>query len=876
MSLVFLIQREASAAQLEITKSTLTPMPVNPGDPIKFEISYGCVGITGNCDNATIVDQLPAEFKWADVYVNYSYTAGHIASDSYDPATGQITFTFNNAPLFQAGDSGTIQVFATFDSGIPDGTTVSNEATFSADGQTPVVATADATVSASTDPSMDAWKVSRNISAYQGDEITWELAAINNGAVTIDSWSLEDQFDPAVFDVTQIDIGTWGYLAAPNIEVQLQYETASNPGVLVDALPSPTYLTATQQTVNVADLGLGGDPITRIVLTYNQIPIGFSQTSVDDERPMVHATVLADAAEYENCVSATGIEGGTTFANIGPVCATSYSSDVLIPHLAKEVGDNLLKVGDVTTYYFDVGATAGSIPMDNATLIDLLPVGVTYVAGSWRMEGNATTEPSFEIIDNYNGSGQTALKWDFPDPLPPGEDVRILFDAYIDNNVTVNDAVFNDAALYNTLPPDTVLVTTNCGYSPVDTEWDLNDDGIGAGQQLCVDDAFFSSLDADAAALSSIKWVKGQLDADWTRFPDVGETVAGGYFDYELRVNNVGDDAVENLVYIDILPFVGDQGVLDTEARATEWTPALISEVVATDPNTGLIDPNVTVYYSTVSDICRTELGYDPAGCNDPQWSTTLPALITSVTALKFDFGDTTLNPGDERALTWRMRAPLGTTPGDIAWNSFAYSANTVTNGTSLRAEPFKVGIRVNDPEPAIYGDYVWLDANADGIQDEGSAAGINDVRVDLYDPGPDGVPGGGDDVLVDFTYTSNDSAGNPGYYLFPNLDPGDYFAVFSPPPGYTVSPPNVGGDDSIDSDGVFGTAGYSGWVTEVTQLDATEDDRTWDLGVYQGTPPTTTTTVAPTTTTVAAATTTTVVGPTTTTVAPTTSTTVV
>ena len=35
---------------------------------------------------------------------------------------------------------------------------------------------------------------------------------------------------------------------------------------------------------------------------------------------------------------------------------------------------------------------------------------------------------------------------------------------------------------------------------------------------------------------------------------------------------------VTNLVYIDILPFVGDQGVLDTELR-DRWTPSLISAV---------------------------------------------------------------------------------------------------------------------------------------------------------------------------------------------------------------------------------------------------------------------------------------------------------
>ena len=92
--------------------------------------------------------------------------------------------------------------------------------------------------------------------------------------------------------------------------------------------------------------------------------------------------------------------------------------------------------------------------------------------------------------------------------------------------------------------------------------------------------------------------------------------------------------------------------------------------------------------------------------------------------------------------------------------------------------------MRVNDPEPAIYGDYVWLDANADGIQDEGAAVGVNDVRVELY-AGSDGGQVVAMTFSVDFTIPPTTPV-TLGTTCSQTLIAGDYFAVFTPPDGTT------------------------------------------------------------------------------------------
>jgi PKD repeat protein len=69
-------------------------------------------------------------------------------------------------------------------------------------------------------------------------------------------------------------------------------------------------------------------------------------------------------------------------------------------------------------------------------------------------------------------------------------------------------------------------------------------------------------------------------------------------------------------------------------------------------------------------------------------------------------------------------------------------------------------------------GNYVWFDANGNGLQDEPAANGINGVKVYLY------KSIAGVFTKVDSTITANNGA-NPGYYNFPNLGSGNYQVEF-------------------------------------------------------------------------------------------------
>jgi len=113
-------------------------------------------------------------------------------------------------------------------------------------------------------------------------------------------------------------------------------------------------------------------------------------------------------------------------------------------------------------------------------------------------------------------------------------------------------------------------------------------------------------------------------------------------------------------------------------------------------------------------------------------------------------------------------------------------------------------------------GDYVWFDADKDGVQDN-TESGVSGIRVILYNSGG---------TAIDTTSTDN-----TGYYLFPNLTPGNYSVGFSNIPlGYLFTSQDLGGNDNLDSDPNIGT----GRTSNVT-VSGGATNSTLDAGFYKG-----------------------------------------
>ena len=113
-------------------------------------------------------------------------------------------------------------------------------------------------------------------------------------------------------------------------------------------------------------------------------------------------------------------------------------------------------------------------------------------------------------------------------------------------------------------------------------------------------------------------------------------------------------------------------------------------------------------------------------------------------------------------------------------------------------------------------GNWVWDDADQDGIQDAGET-GLSGVSVELQ--------------LGNGTSVSTTTTDSYGRYLFSGLTAGtQYQLVFSNlPGGYQISTQNAGGDDTVDSD-----PSTSNSKTAKFSPNANEVDATWDAGLIQ------------------------------------------
>ncbi|MFK7807895.1 MAG: SdrD B-like domain-containing protein, partial [Saprospiraceae bacterium] len=597
----------------------------------------------------------------------------------------------------------------------------------------------------------------------------YRIEFTNSSNVSIADFYLEDTIPDEII-VTEFRTGGFYHNSGEaNMFKTVSYTTNLNN--TLTSTPSGTTSLHDNEVVDVSTLGLAANEyITKIRWDFG--PDTFRVAAGTYDPIIIDFDVRADATPGDAINCLTG--GGSNIANyniFGSPCDTfevtapltsfrpgtlkQYASATCSGCWVTEVSGDWFSVGDTVQMRLRVRNSSSSASnIDDPSVVDLLPEGLEYVANSWTYDARSTghSTPVFSYQSNFNSTGRELLKWEWPGTaLAPDEFMNVSFEVIITNESTPGEnSLVNE---YHFLQYSGNFCSHNGGNGgrAIDI-YDLDEDGDTA-EEFCYG---FSSIDILAnPSLSSEKLIKGQLDTDWTKYPEIGHTDPGGLSDYKLQIWNSGNVDMTDVVVIDILPFVGDVGVIDPSTRNSRWRPNLIDTVAA--------PPGVTIYYSIESNPCRDTEGIDPSGpvgCVAPNWSTTPPADITTVQALKFDFGSTVLSANDTLSLEWPMRAPItalgtiGSIPDTIAWSSFGYIAERADNGDPLLpSEPVKVGMTMMPLVPGVIGDFVWEDTDEDGIQDSGET-GLNGVRVDLYKDMGDGLTNPASDSLVSFTIT--------------------------------------------------------------------------------------------------------------------------
>ena len=739
---------------------------------------------------------------------------------------------------------------------VPNSTTVSVDVTFAeppfTDGQM-VTAIAEATVDALGEPpgtvvgpipvdlTLTAFTESPDASVgksfadgrpgglppAEGQAFAYSIDIRNSGNIDLDTLTVTDDGDGAGADLDAAlsiaQVSTGAYNPAPtSVTVNVTGDMGSTPSVTsVDgatdtALDLTGLLMPGERVITIEWVFNGGAPVGMVPTTRAQVDAvanaGFASGTVVDN----HLTADWTATITGICGDTPGPASGSAGDSFPYTVADAYT--YLRPR-KNELTTGPYFPGDTVRFGLEItNDDLANDPAVNPVVTDLLPEFLTFQAASETYADNGTgvvlaAPGDFEVIPNYNNTGRTLLRWTLTGDLDPGETVDITFETTVELGVIFGSLNNQLGMTFPAGPTDQICA----GASTVDAA-DLDGDS-DTSDTLCVENEVVTI--AAVAQLSSGKFVRGQCDLSYLPGLNTGTVVPSGLVDWRVTVQNVQTVPIENFVIVDILPFIGDTGVRDLTARLSLFRPILVEPIAP--------PPGGAVFYSLSGNPCRPEVGGPTSGCDNPNWTPIPPDPISDVQSIKIEFGDRVLNPLDVLEFEWPMVLPADApTDGSEAFNSFAFGSNRQDDGGFLGAEPNKVGIDaacVPSPD-AMLGDYVWIDTDGDGIQD-GGEVGVNDVRVQLFEPGPDGLPRTGDDVLLLTTLTADDAMGNPGFYKFQALAAGDYYVQFFPPLGFEVTLQDQGGDEALDSDTDPASA-----CTEVVTLAVSENNPDVDMGL--------------------------------------------
>ncbi len=880
-----------------VAEKSLANSEVVAGFPAQFSLSVcspDSVGGVNFVPKIVFTDTLPAEARFIGAEgvqgVDWVYTpavgpdqGGNIRFTTVPTVTVGVGVCASRAITLQFDSPVTVTNFLTV-TGFPEGCTVSSvlphcqgktKRTLTDTLPITVIAPFPELSSDKSSTSPSSFSEFGGTEARPGETVTYTVSSVNSGYITLTNVSVVDSV-PEELDLVSFSAG-----GSASLPVTVSYQL-SNSVSWVTVAGSPFV---TDAPITVASLGLGvGDVIANLRWQFSEMLPGVEFSAQVIGTVDANVVPTDDRDSFENCVDVSSDQVSTA-----QVCDSVTVVDKrAIPRIAKSSPPGNYYPLDIPKFTLTLtNDDVAHLPLSEPVMVDLLPAAFDYIAGSATFvvaQSDVTAPPpALEVIPNYpNTGGRTLLRWSWAETgfdLAPGQQLVVTYEAQVPDG-TPPGLYDNLAALVDWSgptdpdldpPPDKRIYLCSGDDDKFTDELDLDGDG-NTDEVSC--QAIHKTRVPVALAMDSQKLGRGEVDCltygtlacEPGDYNKLGLTTIGGPIDYQLVMTNTSNVSVTKISLIDIFPFVGDTGVVDTSARESDWRANLQAAV------SGTVGIPLTIYYSEEGNPCRSELVPEgPAGCVDPNWSSTLPSDPTSVQSIKLDFcagGEClVLERNEVLSFTWPMVAPndapahpscssvlddsfstVDNPDCQLAWNSFGFTAfeyKPADQASALKllpTEPIKVGMRViTDTGPAVFsiGDLVWLDIagkEKDGIQqlNERVEWGVSGVRVELYD---------GSGNYLGYRITGPNNLGWPGYYLFTNLVTGTYQLRFYPPAGYQVTRQNQGPDDTVDSDGWTSGVGPFGAYSQTvdfllnnTTVNAIKRDVTRDFGLWKET----------------------------------------
>ncbi|MDI6679993.1 SpaA isopeptide-forming pilin-related protein [Bacillus wiedmannii] len=337
-------------------------------------------------------------------------------------------------------------------------------------------------------------------------------------------------------------------------------------------------------------------------------------------------------------------------------------------------------------------------------LVALLPKGVNILNQPNMLYSTNSVNPKYQVIGEVNGQQQIKFTWDNQRVLPDGK-VTASFDVDVTSKSLsdLNMLVYGFSANQKLQVPSSQGDTITKSVLETDTS-DLNKNGNITEPRVKSANKY-SLVKNDNLQIE--KLVKGSLDNEFSLF---GHTNPDGDVTYRFNLTNTTSEIIEQFMFLDVLPSVGDLGITDNKARDSKFETTLKGPISFTDTKW---QDKVTVYYSKSKNPKRDDLyatvDYsigstpqpNPTGAENPNWMPS--SMVTNwneIHSFKIVMKEG-VDWLEGQNVQFDIQAKASSLPVDLAlldekipeinraaWNSFAVT----TNGL-LAVEPLRVGV---------------------------------------------------------------------------------------------------------------------------------------------------------------------------------------
>lgn len=564
-----------------------------------------------------------------------------------------------------------------------------------------------------------------------------------------------------------------------DLDYRISYTTISGVTGIVG-----NYNTNSNTTISITDTIGVSESLSTLTWEFSTFPIGIITKSTPLFNGRIRESMTIGSVILCN-LSISYYANNTSSSNQTNQLTMLQDVSVLTPTFSSSIGSTPVRPSE--TFQYTIGANCRSSRLDSPVFLVLLPQELIFT-------GNVTSN----FYDYFRGS--TAIL--VPEPLiipnfNENSDTLLIF-AFTEDSY----AEFNQKARIRLTFSVQVRATARGDFSTFFLMDSLDSNGqIPANRQIYTDSKEeFSPYTSNSnqsyaqsnisktsilffVSISTHKEVKGFLDDNFQDENTLGSTLAGEEILYKITLTNTGNADLDAIEFVDILPYIGDTGVIETSiSRESQFPVILTSEVSARSSNTVAPESSDSVvdfdiFYSSSKDPLRFGSNFDLIGSED-NWTPNPPDVLHNIHAIKVRTAGTPLLPGHTLTILYKALATIGVSENVIAWNSFASDVTyTDTQGEAqhlLAVEPNKVGVQIatTDSSKGNISGFVFWDSEKNGMFTSKTQhiELTNDIGVVLYNN--QGIP-------LRTTFTSSTTDQVPGHYVFSNLAIGQYYLRF-------------------------------------------------------------------------------------------------